>query len=285
VSEPMTLNARVAAPLPDVYRALTDPSALRTWFCEHAEIDLPHRYSFWGRYTPDGDAPHQRVLHADDHTLRFKWLLDGEETTTEFSLTEEGAGATIVALSQSHFDMQEAMTGGSIRGVLQTFWALSIANLVDYLEGRALTPRCDFTSADLRAEFTISASVEKVYDSLIDSEKASAWFGYPIAIEPWVGGRFAMGGFESGFAAKIVELEPRRKMTIDWGNTGVSSWELEGSGGKTRMTFVQSGFDTQRPPYAAWMGTLSGFAELRRYHELRDWQPIWFTPEASAIAG
>ena len=29
-------------------------------------------------------------------------------------------------------------------------------------------------------------------------------------------------------------------------------------GGKTRLTFVQSGFTTPRTPYAGWMGTLAG---------------------------
>jgi hypothetical protein len=37
---------------------------------------------------------------------------------------------------------------------------------------------------------------------------------------------------------------------------------------------VQSGFDAGQPPYAAWGGFLSGIAELRRYHEIPDWQPI-----------
>jgi hypothetical protein len=32
-------------------------------------------------------------------------------------------------------------------GVLHTLGALSPANLVDYLEGRAMTARCDFTAA------------------------------------------------------------------------------------------------------------------------------------------
>jgi hypothetical protein len=48
---------------------------------------------------------------------------------------------------------------------------------------------------------------------------------------------------------------------------------------------VQSGFDTQQPPYAAWLGTLGGIAELRRFHELPDWHSIWLgydTPEPSA---
>jgi uncharacterized protein YndB with AHSA1/START domain len=113
-----------------------------------------------------------------------------------------------------------------------------------------------------------------VFASITDSEAVTRWFGFPIEIEPYVGGRFAMGGLANDPSpAKVLELEPDRRFSLDWGGPGVGTWELEGSGGKTRLTLVQSGFDAERPPYAAWGGFLAGVAELRRYHEVRDWQP------------
>ncbi len=281
MTEPMILRARVQAPLKEVLHALTEPEALRAWLAEYAEVDLPDRFEFWGRYTPEGYAPHQRLLYADDHTLRFTWLLDGEETTTEIRLEEESATSTVVTLSQTHFDIQEVFSGVSVRGVLQTFWALAIANLVDYVEGRELSPKCDFTSTDMRAEVVIAAPVDAVYDSMIGSEEVSRWFGYPIEIEPFVGGRFAMGGFDTDpQPAKVIDLVPGRSMSTDWG-FGVVTWELEDTGGATRLTFVQSGFDTTQPPYAGWAGWLSGLAELRRFHELSDWRPIWLDDQAA----
>ncbi|MFJ6195372.1 SRPBCC family protein [Micromonospora sp. NPDC092111] len=279
MTEPLTIGARLAAPVEAVWRALTDPAELRVWLTEHAEVELPDRYEFWGRHTPEGDAPHQRLLSADDHTLRVAWLLDGVETTSEIRLSPEGADSTLLTLSQSHFDFAEAMDGSSIRGVLQTWWSLSIANLAARLEDRPLLPRTDFTSADLRGELTIAASMDKVWQSLTDSAQASAWFGYPIGIEPWVGGRYAMGGFDAGYAAKVIDLEPGRKMSVDWGPTGISTWELAESGGSTKLTFVQSGFDESHPPYAAWSGSVAGLAELRRFHEMDDWKPIWVAEE------
>ena len=275
MTEPMVVRARVNAPVKEVHQALTEPAQLRIWLAEHAEVDLPDRYEFWGPYTPEGDAPHQRPLHIDDETVRFTWLLDGEETTTEIGLEPDGDDSTLITLSQTHFDFQDVITGASIRGVLQTFWSLAIANLVDHLEGRELTPKVDFTSPELRADVLIAASPDAVFDSLIDSEKVSNWFGFPIEIEPFVGGRFAMGGFDNDpQPAKILDLEPGRRMSIDWGGAGVGTWELEGSEGKTRLTLVQSGFDPNRPPYAAWGGILSGSAGLRRFHETPERQPI-----------
>jgi len=278
MTEPMILRARVGAPVAAVHRALTSAGALRTWLAEHAEVDLPHRWVFWGRYTPEGDAPHQRLLHVDEHTLRFGWLLGGEETTTEVRLAAEHDHATVITVSQTHFDLEEALAGTTIRGVLQTFWCLSVANLVDYLEGRELTPRGDFTSQTLRADLTVGAGRAAVYGSLIDAGQVTRWFGVPMEIEPRVGGGWSMvdhGG------AKIVDLVPGTRVSLDWGRGfGVQTWELAGSGGGTRLTLVSSGF-TGRPPYGAWMGTLAGLAELRRFHEVSNWEPIWLSTPAT----
>jgi uncharacterized protein YndB with AHSA1/START domain len=280
MTEPMIVRARVQAPLKEVRHALTDPGLMRVWLAEHAEVELPDRFGFWGRTTPEGDAPHQRLLHADERTVRFAWLLDGEETTTELTLEEENADVTIVTLSQSHFDFQDVLTGKSIRGVLQTYWAQALANLAEHFEGRELTPRADYSLTsvtELRAEVTIDAAPSDVFDSLIDSDKVTRWFGFPIEIEPYVGGRFAMGGFANDpNPAKVLELEPGQRFSVDWGTgAGIATWELAGTGGKTRLTLVESGFDAERPPYAGWGGMLSGIAELRRFHEVPDWQPVF----------
>ena len=92
------LRAVVPAPPKIVYDALTDPAALRVWLAEHADVELPGKYEFWGRYTPDGAEPHQRVLYVDERTIRFAWTVDGVETTSEFQLAEDEDG-TLVTLS------------------------------------------------------------------------------------------------------------------------------------------------------------------------------------------
>ena len=71
MTEPdLRLRAVVPAPPKVVYEALTDPAALRVWLAEHADVDLPGTYEFWGRFTPDGAEPHQRVLYVDERTIR-----------------------------------------------------------------------------------------------------------------------------------------------------------------------------------------------------------------------
>jgi hypothetical protein len=100
-----------------------------------------------------------------------------------------------------------------------------------------------------------------------------------VGIEPRLGGRFAMGGFDARFdadpgPATITEFEAGRRMTIDWGAEAFS-WELTESGGRTRLTFTNSDFDPAHPPSGTWMGWLAGVAELRRYCDLAEWSPIW----------
>jgi uncharacterized protein YndB with AHSA1/START domain len=273
----LRLRAVVPAPLKVAYEALTDPAALRIWLAEHAEVDLPGTYQFWGRFTPDGAEPHQRVLHADERTIRLAWTVDGVETTTQFELAEDDDG-TLVTLSQSDLpSFQEVIadTAGP-RGSLQTFWSLAIANLADFLSGRELTPKCDFTSSELHTSIVIDAAPDKVFDSMTKPDQFCKWFGANVDIEPYVGGRFAMGGFDlDPGGATFVEFEPGRKATLRYADGMMDSWELEGSGGKTRLTLMQSGFDPANPPYPGWAGWLGGLAALRRYHELPSYISIW----------
>ena len=83
-----------------------------------------------------------------------------------------------------------AGTAGA-RGALQTFWSLAIANLADYLAGRELTPKCDFTSNELRASVVIDAAPEQVFDSMTQPEQFCRWFGVNVGIEPYAGGALA----------------------------------------------------------------------------------------------
>ena len=110
------------------------------------------------------------------------------------------------------------------------------------------------------------------------------WFGANVDIEPYVGGRFAMGGFEMDpGGAKFVEFEPGRRAALRFADNETTSWELDGSDGKTRLTVVHSGFDPANPPYPGWTGWLGGIAALRRYHELPGRRSIWRQVEVAGI--
>jgi len=274
VTETMRLRARVDSS-PDAARAaLTDPAALRVWLADHAEVDLPGRFAFWGPGTP-GVEPRQRPLAADARSLRFAWTVGGAETTVDLAVEETEDGTVVSVTHAGVPNWADAVADeSSDLAILATFWSLAIGNLVEYLEGREPTPRPDYTSAEERAEITVGAAPAAVYDSLMDPAVFRRWFGANVGIEPHVGGRWAMGGFDSVDAtARIVALEPDRRISMEWPDGLVTTWELEGSESRTRLTIVQSGFTD--PPHAGWTGWLAGLVELRRYHEVPDWRPLW----------
>ena len=93
-----------------------------------------------------------------------------------------------------------------------------------------------------------------------------------------------MGGFDlDPGGIKFVEFEPGHKATLRFADGETTTWELDGSDGRTRLTLVQSGFDVDNPPYPGWAGWLAGLAELRRYHEVPHWRTIWRHIEAPGI--
>ncbi|HEX3588028.1 MAG TPA: SRPBCC domain-containing protein [Pseudonocardiaceae bacterium] len=274
---------RIAAPPPAVHRALTDPAALRVWLAEHAEVVLPDRYQFWGRFTPGGEAPHQRLLHVDDSSLRFDWELDGIATTVDIGLIAESE-STLLTLTQTEvIGWPEVLADEGNRSLMHTYWALALANFADYTEGREPIARCDFTSAELRGEMLIDADRLAVYESLTEPEQFSRWFGAKLDAELYPGGRWAMGGFEANSdPAHVADIQPGRSMSVDWGDM-VATWELADSAGRTRLTFVNSGFDETKPPYSGWLGWLGGLAELRRYHEVGNWRTRWVDVQLDGI--
>jgi uncharacterized protein YndB with AHSA1/START domain len=130
----------------------------------------------------------------------------------------------------------------------------------------------------------IDATPDQVFDSLTQSEQFRRWSGVNVDIEPYVGGRFAMGGFDlDPGGTTFIEFEPGHKVTLQWAHGMTDSWQLEDSDGKTRLTLVQSGFDPTNPPYPGWAGALAGLAALRRYHELPRWRTIWRSIEVAGV--
>lgn len=267
--DPIRLRARLPASLGAVRRAWTDPAALRHWLAEHAEVEPPGRFAFWGRYTPRGAEPRQRLLRLDDRVLRFAWRL-AEETTVEVRLDAEGPDTTLVTLTQTCPEGYES--GYPPGAALTVFWSLALGNLSDHLTGRPLTPRCDHTTADLRAEVVIGAPRAAVFGSLAHSGEFGAWFGMPVELEPYAGGVWAIPG--GGPLGTVRAVEHGRLLSLAE-DSGVATWTLADEGEDTLVRFGLSEFDPARPPYPSWTGWLSALSSLRRYHEVRGWRPLW----------
>ena len=100
--------------------------------------------------------------------------------------------------------------------------------------------------------------------------------------------RILKGDFEPGFFVEhfIKDMSialDEAHFALEFQEGMVASWELKGSEGRTHLTFVQSGFDTSRPPYGPWLGWLSGFADLKRMLEVPNWRPMWHSMEMPGL--
>lgn len=280
MSDSLSLQAHFRAGTDAVFAALTEPAALRTWLADEAEVDLAAgRYEFTGRHTPQGDAARQRLITAEPgQRLSFAWTLDDQETTVDLRLSDDG-GRTTLRLTQEPLPTLEelmAPTGRRDgRHTMHTFWGLALANLAEYVEGRPLTPRADFGAdrpAEIRTQVIIDAAPDDVFESLIDPSQVARWFGWEVEIEPRLGGKISFGA-----EGKIIDFEPGRTLAYTDDEGAIVRWELEGSDGKTFLTFVETGYradelDNAAQHEAGWLGSL---AELKRMHELGDdWSPL-----------
>jgi uncharacterized protein YndB with AHSA1/START domain len=280
MSDTLSIETQLRADTEAVFTALTDPAALRTWLADEADVDLPAgRFGFAGRHTPQGDTIRQRLITVEPgQRLAFAWTLDDQETTVDLRLSGDD-GRTTLRLTQDPMPtLDELMAPTGRRDGLHsmhTYWGLALANLAEYVEGRALTPRADFGAdrpAEIRTQLIIDASPAEVFESLTDPKQVARWFGWEVQIDPRLGGKIAFGA-----EGKIIDFEPGRTLAYEDGDGAIVRWELEGSDGKTFLTFVETGYrddelDNAAQHEAGWLGAI---AELKRMHELGDdWTPL-----------
>ncbi len=244
-----TTRGHVAAPPAAVYAALTEPSALQTWLAECAEVSLPDGvFGFWGRFTPDGERGRQRLLAFEpDSRLSFGWTFLGAQTQVDIELEPSGSG-TVITVTHSGVPERPSRAAS-----VDDFWQLSLTNLANYADGRDLGPKCDFTAiapGEVRASVEIDAPASEVFAALTEPAQLDRWIAQKAEVEPETGGRFDFGWGEGG-PVKILDLDQDRRLAYSWHYPPdepetVVSWELEGSGGRTRLTIVHSGFGARR---------------------------------------
>lgn len=261
------LQVTIAADPASVYNAITDAEALEIWFAESADIDIPAgRYDFWGRYTPETpdreQGRHEIIAVEQNSRLRFAWPLEGVTTEVEYRLHPREDG-TILAVT--HTGCGKDTTGPCAP---EDFWLLVLENLRRHVEGRKVHSRFDFhtlnSQDDIRHEIEIDAPADVVFSKLVEPAEINRWIGYNAAVEPQVGGTFDLGWGE-GMTSTILEIDPPNKFVYGWAGTQTVTWTLEGSGGKTRLLIVQSGFEPGSVPgerlgwlnFITWIGSMS----------------------------
>jgi uncharacterized protein YndB with AHSA1/START domain len=265
----MTTELQIALnATPDtILAAWTD--ALPNWFAEYADVSIPEkRYDFWGDFTPgapDRDGGRHPLLdYKAGKALKFSWRLGEEESVIEIGIYPREAQQIVVVRQE-----------GSIP---EDFWFLSLENLRRHLDGKPPV-RCDYTQpmlGDIERTIEIDGAPEAVFDLLIKPEQLNRWIASNATVEPVVGGRYDYGWPNDTSLTKILELVPNQRLKIDLQheNEEIITWTLEGSGGKTRLTLVHSGFAPDQYTgdiSTGWLNFMSWMKSIVEYGD--SWQP------------
>jgi uncharacterized protein YndB with AHSA1/START domain len=275
---PVHLQQTLSATPEAIYHNLTDSRRLAAWFAEHADIALPKaQYDFWGRYTPgtpNRDGGRHPLLKAQaSSALSYGWRHQDVDTVVDIRLVPRGAETAVI--------VQHYAPGpdGAERGdgpIGDDFWFLSLENLRRAVDGRDdAVVRVDLSASmlgDITHTIEIDAAPEAVFKALIEPEQMNRWIASNGSVEPRVGGSYDLG-WGMG-AEKIVELVPNQRLaTVDepnpeTGSQNVLTWSLEGSGGRTRLTLVHSGFAPGHDNsglYTGWLNYMSWLKSLVEY--------------------
>lgn len=270
MSEKIQAQLLIAATPKAIFQALTKADELMKWFSEHADISLSEkRYDFWGRFTPEvpdrNQGRHPLLTVQSDRQLKFGWKVRGTETTVEFSLEPQGQNTKLTLLQEGLPQRQTSQYS------FADFWDVSLENLRSWAERKTVGERCDFSvpkRGNVRLSIDISAPRETVFETLVNPEQLERYIAEKATVEPRVGGRYSFGWKNDG-PIKILDLVPNEKLSYSWVYKDepetVVMWTLEGSGGKTRLVLVHSGFAPDRVSEdygTGWLGFLNRIKAL-----------------------
>lgn len=250
----------------EVFKALTDPDALRAWFAEHIEIDpVPGgAYRFWGNRsygTPTAQSATQSLTAFEPPTrLAYSWRVEGQDSEVSLSLIpdadEKNVGGT--RLKGRHVFGQAPAIGRAVE-LIDDLWRIHSGNLQAFLAGGDGIVDLDFAdpNPEVRASILIDAPVERVFASFLDPATLNTWIASAAEVEPRAGGRYRYGWRYTigdrevdGGPTRILELVENEKLVTDWpdwrGDADVPvqrvTWLFESLGEQTRVTVVHDGF-------------------------------------------
>jgi uncharacterized protein YndB with AHSA1/START domain len=275
----------ITAPAEAVYAALTDERQLMRWFSEYADISLAdRRYEFWGRFTPDGaERDGQRIANVEVtpfERLSYTWSLFDCDTQVQLTLREvDGGTRVIVDHTGLAFDTP---------WLLEMFWSMALENLRAWVERGAIGYRGDYGErryGDIHVDLELDAPQETVFSALIEPEQLQRYMSESPSVDAVVGGRYDLGWGDDG-PLEILMLDAPRTLRYSWasiddGVQTVVTWNLSGSGGKTRLTLVHSGFGAERDT----TGFTNGWLDfLNRIRFMSEGGATWRKPDIALVA-
>lgn len=274
-----------------VWHALTDPTALRTWFTDHAEVELRvgGRFAFWGTRTPwiaAREQADQRITRLDvpARVLGLRWTWQQTPVDVTLTVTPSGAQAELAV----HMTCGARRFGYTDEApcFMADFWRFAVGNLHEYLVTGHAAMRPDFHDASRGVDMTIliRARPSTVWRALTDPALMDQWISSRASVEAREGGAYSYGwgspssGEPPCGPTRIIEMVPERLLVTNWRyrdepRTCVS-WELEEvpEGTLVRLRHVVPTADPTHTGYVN--GWASFMVELRAFVQTGERQRV-----------
>ncbi len=220
-TETLTFGTKVQAEAAEVFGAFTNPSVLRNWLCDAAEVDTRKEgriYLWWddGYYAAGAIANLVR-----NESLSFTWQGKGEPSASEVRVSfAYQDGKTAVNVEQSGITSEE-----SARKITQ-IWEGGLENLQSVVE----------TGIDLRFARRPMFGLNDAGE--LDREKA-AKLGVPVTEGVWLGGLIeGMGAHAAGLQKDDVLVGLGGKDVTNW-NSFRAALEQHRAGDKVPVVFYR----------------------------------------------
>jgi len=288
-----TLRARLRVPGVQptaIWQALTDPARMVRWFQQHQALlgaaDGPGQdamfrgsYHFWSFFTPHAPPEPLHVLldmrwpQAGDERLRlhYGWELRGHKSNVLLELAPSSGGSLVEV---EHRGLPDELPGiGSGR----VYWTLVLENMRLYLLGRGglrFHEQLRAGEMNIATELFAPAGLDATAASW-ELLLAAAQQGFWLPAGPSASQTLLREDPHTN-----AEGEQAARLDLAWLNPqldlpGVLSWRLAGSGARTRITVVQSGFGGAQER-DAWLGDWRAvLGQLRGQLDLgADWSRI-----------
>ncbi|MCL4395200.1 MAG: SRPBCC domain-containing protein [Chloroflexi bacterium] len=129
---------------------------------------------------------------------------------------------------------------------------------------------------DIRKTIVLNAPIDRVWNAVATSDGLAAWW-MPNDFKPALGHEFVLHTGQYGDSpCKVTEFDPPNRLGFDWGKDWHLAFELREVGGKTEVTLIHSGWDSDKvtefkQPHTTIRGVMEGgwgdLARLRKYIE------------------
>jgi uncharacterized protein YndB with AHSA1/START domain len=265
----------ISAGVDKVWQALTNWQQLNGWLTDKADVDLAAgRFQMCGRHLPDSPCDGTDRFSLDGYSegtgLQLNWQYRDEETKLAISLTETEEGCHV---ELAHTNVPRR---GKDEITMIEYWQWVLLALRGYCENGSRPSLHDFSAIQaagrLEVSIDISAPVEAVYQQLATTDGLKSVFGGDdAAAEMQPGGKYSYGWGPSEGPTKVIEFTPNELIHTDWYHKDdpetFITWKLEGSGGRTRLTMIHSGFADEKLKQDYEAGWFHFLVELRELAE------------------